>query len=247
MKKIEISTAQNVIIQYELATLRDRILAFSIDSLVLWTALSFLFFLVWTFALRYLTAEHANIITTLLLSPIFIFYTLVSEVITNGRTLGKIAMGLKVLKVNGGVPKLGDYVMRWVFRSIDIYTSLGAIAALMISSSDKSQRLGDLLSNTAVVKLKEDYNIRLDDLEKMFESTQQYQPSFPGVVQFNDDEMLAIKELVNRYQTHPNKSITALLEEVTLQIAAKLSLEKTPVNKIGFLQSILKDYVMLTR
>jgi uncharacterized RDD family membrane protein YckC len=247
MKKIEVTTAQNVIIQYELATLRDRILAFSVDALILWTTITILYFILWYIVSSYGTNEHAFIVTTLILSPIFIFYTLVSEVLTNGKTFGKMAMGLKVIKVNGGVPKLGDYAMRWVFRSIDIYTSLGAIAALLISSGDKSQRLGGLLSNTAVVKLKEDFIIRLEDLDRMFATTEAYLPQIPTVVQFNDEDMLAIKDLVSRFQAKPNEAHTILIKDVAERIADILQLQKVPENEIKFLQSVLKDYVMLTR
>lgn len=247
MKKIEVTTAQKVIIQYELASLRDRILAFLIDMLILGVSLLILFFAVVAIISRTGTVEEIYIITTLVLSPIFIFYTFASEVITNGRTLGKIAMGLKVIKVNGGLPSLDDYALRWVFRSVDVWTSLGAIAALLISSSDKSQRLGGLLSNTAVVKLKEDFTIKLSDLERMFETSDSYEAQYPTVTQFTDEDMLAIKELIKRFHTSPNLAHANLITDTANKISDLLQLQNVPKNKIMFLQSVLKDYVMLTR
>ena len=248
MKKIEITTAQKVIIQYELASLRDRVIAFVIDSVILWTTVGILFGIITVATLgSSLNAELLQTLIWLILAPIVVFYTLVSELISNGKTLGKRIIGLKVVKLNGGLPTADDFLIRWVFRGIDIYTSFGALAALLVSSSDKSQRLGGLLSNTAVIKLKGDFNIRLEDLEKMFESSNDYEANYPEVTMFTDKDMLALKELMKRYQSNPNDAHTKLLQRSAKSLANKLSLEKTPANQMAFLQSVLKDYVMLTR
>ncbi len=248
MKKIEITTAQKVIIQYELASLKDRFFAFLIDVLIWGIGLSVIWSVIMAIIIGYENFnELSETLAFLILVPIFLFYTLVSEIISNGRTLGKKIMGLKVMKLNGGLPTIDDYLMRWVFRCIDIYTSFGAVAALLVSSSDKAQRLGGLLSNTAVIKLKSGFNIKLDDLEKMFEASDSYEAIYPEVVQFNDTEMLVLKELMKRYTTKPNRAHTKLLNETSNQLALKLGMSKTPMDKMDFLQSVLKDYVMLTR
>ena len=248
MKKIEITTAQKVIIQYELASLKDRIFAFLIDALIWGIGLSIIWSIIMVIIIDYDNFnELSETLAFLILVPIFLFYTLVSELIMNGRTLGKKIMGLKVVKLNGGLPTIDDYLMRWVFRCIDIYTSFGAVAALLVSSSDKAQRLGGLLSNTAVIKLKSDFIIKLEDLEKMFEASDSYEANYPEVVQFNDTEMLALKELMKRYTTKPNRAHTKLLNEAATSLGQKLGINKIPSDKMVFLQSVLKDYVMLTR
>ena len=44
MKTIDIRTTQNVTIEYELATLRERILAFFIDFVIVYVTFSILYF-----------------------------------------------------------------------------------------------------------------------------------------------------------------------------------------------------------
>ena len=249
MKKIEITTAQKVTIQYELASLRDRIISFFIDIIILGVGLV-LVYLILTAILTAGQQDHWELLDTLsmiIMIPIFLMYSLVSELITNGKSLGKMAMGLKIVKLNGGIPSGDDILVRWVFRWIDIWTSFGAVAALLISSGDKSQRLGGLLSNTAVIKLKGDFHIRLGDLERMFHSMDDYEPKYPQVTLFDDADMLAIKELISRYTKYPNAAQYSLLDETVNSISEKLELAEPPRNKISFLQKVLKDYVMLTR
>ncbi|MEZ5004440.1 MAG: RDD family protein [Chitinophagales bacterium] len=247
MKKIEITTAQKVIIQYELASLRDRIIAFIIDAIILWSTVGILVAIITVSTASNFNPELTETLSWLVATPIVVFYTLVSELITNGQTLGKRMMGLKVVKLNGGLPTADDFLIRWVFRGIDIYTSFGAVAALLVSSSDKAQRLGGLLSNTAVIKLKGDFNIKLEDLEKMFDSANDYEATYPNVTMFTDKDMLVLKELMKRYQSNPNPAHQKLMRRSVISLSRKLNLEEIPTNAMEFLQLVLKDYVMLTR
>lgn len=247
MKKIEITTAQKVIIQYELASLRDRIIAFIIDAIILWSTVGILVAIITLSTASNFNPELTETLSWLVATPIVVFYTLVSELITNGQTLGKRMMGLKVVKLNGGLPTADDFLIRWVFRGIDIYTSFGAVAALLVSSSDKAQRLGGLLSNTAVIKLKGDFSIKLEDLEKMFDSANDYEATYPNVTMFTDKDMLVLKELMKRYQSNPNPAHQKLMRRSVVSLSRKLNLEETPTNAMEFLQLVLKDYVMLTR
>jgi hypothetical protein len=140
---------------------------------------------------------------------------------------------------------LNDYLTRWVFRPIDIYFSLGTIAYLLISSSPKSQKLGDILSNTVVVKVKPTQSISLTDLDRL-PSGENYTPKFPGVVHFNDEQMLAVRELLTRVKQYRNKAHLALLRETADTLAEKLEVEK-PDHPYTFLQEVLQEYIILTR
>ncbi|MEZ5022690.1 MAG: RDD family protein [Chitinophagales bacterium] len=96
MKKIEITTAQKVIIQYELASLRDRIIAFVIDAIILWTTVGILFGIITAATIgSTMNAELLQTLIYLILAPIAIFYTLASELTSNGKTLGKEDYGAK--------------------------------------------------------------------------------------------------------------------------------------------------------
>jgi uncharacterized RDD family membrane protein YckC len=147
MKTIEITTAQKVTIQYELASVGNRIAAFIVDLMVLY---GMVLLLTAVFVNLLGGASLFNYFIFLVLVPIMLFYTLMSEILLDGQTLGKRAVGLKVVKLNGDPASAFDYLIRWAFRFTDIWMSAGSVAALLISSSLYSQRLGCLLSGTTV-------------------------------------------------------------------------------------------------
>ena len=88
MKQIEITTAQKVTIQYELAGLKDRIFAYFVDMVILGTILGLLFFVIDNITLY--NYELFIVLRNFILVPVFLFYTLFSEWLMNGRTLGNL-------------------------------------------------------------------------------------------------------------------------------------------------------------
>jgi uncharacterized RDD family membrane protein YckC len=82
-----------------------------------------------------------------------IAYYVVMEA-TRGATVGKMALGLKVVKADGSKPDFGAAIIRNLLRIVDsipffIPYLLGAI---LIWTSPTRQRLGDRVANTMVVR-----------------------------------------------------------------------------------------------
>src|SRR5690606_12148888 len=94
-----------------------------------------------------------TVVTNLLYLPVLFLYNLVCETFFGGQSIGKKSMGIKVVKMNGHNPTVGDCLLRWCLRIVDIGASLGALAAILVSSSEKGQRLGDMAANTVVIRL----------------------------------------------------------------------------------------------
>lgn len=241
MKIIEIKTTQNVVLQYELADLRERILAFLIDVIAL------------LFGLGVLMAIVANIfygtalnVVMILITCIFIFYSLAMEVLNNGQSLGKMAMGIQVIKTTSGRPNFADYAGRWVFRLVDIWFSLGGIASVMIASSSRSQRIGDIVGNTAVVKLTPQTSLTLDDILSIHAQTS-YKPEYVQAKQLMEEDVLLIKHTLDRHRRYGNAAHLEALSMLADKIAALLRMDRAPVDSRSFLETVLKDYVMLTR
>jgi uncharacterized RDD family membrane protein YckC len=79
----------------------------------------------------------------------FLYFTWMEG--TYGQTVGKIAVQIKVVKEDGSPIDYGDAAVRTILRIIDgIF--LYFIGAILIWSSDKRQRLGDMVAHTVVVK-----------------------------------------------------------------------------------------------
>ena len=80
----------------------------------------------------------------------FAYFTLLEGY--RGQTLGKMLMGIKVVREdNGEVPGIGAAAIRTVLRLIDgILAYLVGFISILISS--KNQRLGDMAANTLVIR-----------------------------------------------------------------------------------------------
>lgn len=241
MRTIEILTTQNVTINYEVAEVKDRIFSSFIDILVMIVGLA---------VLRLAFTASGMIAPTyfnyFILLPILFFYHLIFEIMFDGQSPGKKLLGLKVVKLTGTEPSLNDYLMRWALRPVDILFSLGSIGVMLISSSEKGQRLGDIVANTTIIKTNPSQNIILDDILNI-RSLENYQPVYANIREFNEQEMLLLKEVMDKSIKYQNNAHNEALDEAINMVKLRLDLSNTPSDKIGFIRTLIKDYVALSR
>lgn len=243
MKTIEINTAQKVTIQYELATLSNRFLAYFIDALIMAGVITFLSILGSSAIHNW---DNFLVYIYLVLAPIFLFYTLFSEIVMHGQTIGKRSMGLKVVKLNGDAPTTHDYVMRWMFRFVDFWMSLGSVGALLVNASPKSQRLGGLLSGTTVIRTTSQRTFTLNDILKI-STLDTYNPSYPQIRKFNEKDMLFIKKVLERERRYPNPAHRNAVTQLSKHVAEQLQISQIPKDRSKFLRTLINDYIVLTR
>ena len=162
MTQLSINTTQNVNINFTAASVGDRIFAQLLDILVM------IAYAVVVGVLLDITGLSTTIEAMdtwsvmgaygIIYSPIM-FYTIVQESLWEGQTIGKRIMKTKVIKLDGYQAGFGDYLIRWLFRLVEILIGYGIIALIAVIASKKSQRLGDMAAGTAVITLKNKVNI----------------------------------------------------------------------------------------
>lgn len=238
-RKIDITTTQNVTIQYNLASLQERITAFFIDWSILGLVLTIL-------AIALVFIDGSSTLFTIIIVPILFFYTLFWEIFWEGQSPGKKSMNIKVVKINGKKPNVYDYVLRWTFRLIDIYFSVGTLASILIQSSTKAQRMGGVVSNTTVISLQSKIKVELSDILKI-ESKANREVQYPKVQQYTEKEMLLLKRLIDRHKRYPNPAHKKLISQTCQTLKEQMELTDIPKNEIEFLKEVIRDYVVLTR
>jgi len=243
MKSIEVKTTQNVVLEYELADLRDRGIAFLIDLTVLGTGIMLLSMV--GFAGFGFQGTAATVFSIFIFC-VFLFYSLVMEVLNNGQSIGKMAMKIQVIKTVGGQATFSDYAARWVFRMIDIYFSLGGIASILVASSAKAQRIGDIVANTAVIKLMPKMNLKLNDVLAI-RSQDSYKPTYIQAKQLDEVDVLLIKTTLERYRQFKNLAHQEAIQMLSDKVRTLLGVAPVAQTDLQFLQTVLNDYVVLTR
>jgi uncharacterized RDD family membrane protein YckC len=240
MKNIEITTTQNVTIQYGLASVWERAIALAIDVAVISTVSSIVLGLQ-----SWLFPYASDIVLYLVILPFILLYSLIFEQFNNGQSLGKMALRLRVIRLDGEKANFLDYLMRWIFRALDIYFSFGGVAVLTVISSTNSQRIGDLLANTVVVNVGKAERMKLDNLLKL-NKMDKYVVTYPQVIHLPENAMLTVKETLTKYAKHNNFAHQKALDLLVEKMEQELEL-KAPENKVQFLKILLKDYIVLTR
>ena len=148
----DLVTGEGVALDLPAASLGLRIAGGLLDIVV--TGLTFLvLYLVLTIATipfwdEALTA--AALVLTMVLTFLVLPATL--ETLTRGRSVGKLATGLRTVRDDGGAISFHHAVVRALIGFVEIYAFTGAPAFFSILLSSRGKRLGDYAAGTYVVR-----------------------------------------------------------------------------------------------
>lgn len=73
----------------------------------------------------------------------------VVETATGGRSLGKLAVGGRIVRTDGGASGFRQAFIRALVGVLELWLTFGAVAGLVGAFTPRAQRLGDLLAGTA--------------------------------------------------------------------------------------------------
>ncbi|MCH8534017.1 MAG: RDD family protein [Flavobacteriaceae bacterium] len=233
MNNFSIETSQNVKIAQSPAYLTDRIFAYLIDGLIIGVYIFIVFFTLNGFT----SSTFGLSIFSVLLLPVLLYH-LLFEIFNNGQSPGKNAMQIRVIKEDGTAPSLGDYLLRWILRLIEISSLSGVVAIISIVLTNKNQRLGDLAAKTLVVSEKASKASIFN-----FKFSKDYTPTFEQVVLLTDNDIQRIKNVFSNARRTKNSYV---LEQLKLKLIAQLHLE-TNLPAEEFIFKILKDHYFITK
>lgn len=80
------------------------------------------------------------------------FYDVLFEVLGGGRTIGKRAVGLRVVRTGGRPVTLVRSAIRNVLRVLDVLPVFYGLGAVVVFASRHNQRLGDIAAGTYVIR-----------------------------------------------------------------------------------------------
>jgi uncharacterized RDD family membrane protein YckC len=198
----------------------------------------------------------------LLWVPVFIYHPL-CEITLKGQSMGKKIMGLRVVNENGGKPGISQFLIRWLIRTTDLliviilllnvailanmqwlWALIGSILLLitdviLVISTKKAQRLGDILAKTILIRIHTKSSI---DDTVFIAVADNYIPSFPQIMRLSDKDINAIKSILETSRKKGDFNMAAAASEKIknhLQIVSSLS-------PFDFLDVLLKDYNYLS-
>lgn len=265
----KIHTAQNVVLDYQLANIGQRIAAAFIDFLIV----SFYYISIFYFSSKIssLKANSPGELTLLILVllPGLLYYP-VMEYFLKGKTLGKFLLKIRVITNNGKPPSIGECLLRWLLRIVDTkiglfflllsalfhdinwsqslqYSAsffflipLPLIGVVSMIVSKGNQRIGDVAAGTIVF-----HDCKRISLDATILQTKpnDYQPVFKQVLQLRDKDIYIIKNVIEKAEQEMDHT-----QVIPLANKAKKILKvETELLPLQFLKTLLKDYNFLAQ
>jgi uncharacterized RDD family membrane protein YckC len=267
MAAIKVPTPFNIDVEFEIPEFYRRLIALLIDILILYFYLR-LAVEVYKFIARDAnpfdldTNFNLDAVKLVLFVLPILVYHVVLEITMNGQSVGKKIMALRVVNENGGRASISQFMIRWLLRDIwfllfffvglsglfqtaeSVFITLFALLffvaeIVLVVSSKKSQRLGDILARTILIRTNRQSSIE----ETVFqEVADNYTPSFPQIMQLSDRDINAIKSILETARKKGDMDMAAAASE---KIKAHLKID-SPISPFEFLEILLKDYNYLS-
>lgn len=149
----DVVTGEAVAVELPVAGVPSRILSGLLDVLLAGVVV-----LVGGFVMGLLTGESSEAVvgtaTILLVVGATVGVPAVCETVTRGRTLGKLALGLRAVRDDGGPITARHAVTRALVGWVEIYLLVGAPALVAALVSSRGKRFGDMAAGTYVATLR---------------------------------------------------------------------------------------------
>lgn len=254
MPIIQIATAFNIDLEFEIAEFHKRLLAYIIDFIIL---------VIYLFSMKYLLYAGLGIdfednvgLDILVISIPMLVYSLLTELWMNGQTVGKKILGIRVISLEGGEPTLGQFILRWITKFYEwpflfgyimfskevlvvyimITGFLGLAVVIIIAITPRSQRLGDLAAGTVVVNTRS--KLTVEDTVFMEINKTDYKVMFPTVMRLSDRDINTIKTVLIQAGKRNNYD---MCNRVAMKVKEVLQIN-TDMYPDQFLEKLLEDY-----
>jgi uncharacterized RDD family membrane protein YckC len=269
MAVIKVPTTFNIDVEFEIPEFYRRMVALIIDGLICFFYLKIaiaIFDSIRSNSSPFETDTQYNL-WTLFMVMVFLpplIYHIILEITMNGQSVGKRIMGMRVVNENGGRASISQFLIRWLLRDIwfillffmGIYmategskTESTVLILLVVGyfiteivlvvSSHKGQRLGDILAHTILIKTNAKASIEDTVFQEVADT---YTPSFPQIMQLSDRDINAIKSIL---ETARKKGDDNMAYAASEKIKSHLKID-SGMPPFQFLDLLLKDYNYLS-
>lgn len=146
---LEESETKSVYPKELMAGFWTRLVAFTLDSLIAGALARILV----DGVLNLIGAEISQNLYLPLKTLVFVLYFTLTNLATGGQTLGKMILGLRVVRLDGGNLKKSDILIReFIGRFIHNFSSLGVLYVITAFTKYK-QNISDYFADTSVISL----------------------------------------------------------------------------------------------
>jgi uncharacterized RDD family membrane protein YckC len=146
----EVVTGDAVVLDVQIAQLPVRAVSALIDIAVI--AICYVLgLMLWAATLSQFDDALSAAIMLIFTVLVIVGYPLILETATRGRSVGKIAMGLRVVSDDGGPERFRQALFRALASVVEIWILVGSPAVICSLLSPKAKRIGDIFAGTVII------------------------------------------------------------------------------------------------
>src|SRR3954452_14966117 len=144
-------TGEAVELDLRIARLASRAAALLIDIIIMWSLFGVLIEVV---QVLLITADRALAVGMGIVVTVgcLVGYPVIMETTTRGRSIGKMALGLRVISEDGGPVRFRQALIRGLSGFAEFFMFSGAPALICSLFNKRSKRLGDVFAGTLVIQ-----------------------------------------------------------------------------------------------
>jgi uncharacterized RDD family membrane protein YckC len=250
-----VDTPENIEFAYDIAGIGSRFLAAIIDTLVIGAGLAILGIIAGVVGARTglsrgaagsVIAAAATILSFLILWG----YYIVFELVWNGQSVGKRAIGLRVVREGGRPITFLGSAIRNLIRIVDFLPAFYGIGVIVMFIDRRARRLGDLAGGTLVVK--ERRGVTLESLTTpaivpaALAGQPDQAPTLPNIHLLNDQDYNLVQEFLRRRGDLGRDARLRLGAQLASGLQARLGMPQSG-DAERFLQYVAAEYQLFRR
>lgn len=222
-------------LEFEPAGLGSRILAYLLDTLILGSYAMAAF----AFVIVPMQWAEGTLTVAILFSLPLLLYHFLCETFLNGQSIGKQALKIQVVRLDGKQANAGNFALRSLLRLLEITPVQGSFAIVAIVSTRYGQRLGDLAAGTTVVRVRKEGNLKAGLFRSVEDAAE---IRYPEVIRLSNTDAETIGLLLEKSKWIRRQPMLAtLIHDARNRLIERLGIESDETD-VKFLEQLLTDY-----
>lgn len=240
--RLRIDTPEGVELELTLAGLGSRVGAAAIDGVILAIATIVVLIAVVMIGSASVSEDMFSLVIgfgALLVFVILFGYYLLFETLNSGRTPGKSALGIRVIRADGTPLGFGAVAIRTLLRMVDSLPAFYATGIVSILATPRNQRVGDLAAGTVVIRdrapgtpLATSGLIGTEDLARL--------PRWDTSA-LNDEDVALLRRFAERRTALTEQSRSDLADVIADRLRSKVVGADAPDDNEAFLYRLLSE------
>jgi uncharacterized RDD family membrane protein YckC len=239
---VRIETPEHVVFEYELAGMGSRVLAASLDLLIVATLLAIL--LLVTLVVAGGLGELSGFwLAGALVAAFLVFwgYPILFELRGGGQTPGKRILGIRVIQEGGYALTPAAVVVRNLLRLVDFLPGAYFLGLLVMVLNRRYKRVGDFVAGTIVIRERRREarapRLALSQLNPGANEEAALELRRSGVHRLEPDQVALVEDFLSRRHSLEPEARRRLADQLSRALMERLGLEGIPGER--FLQSLV--------